>query len=174
MVLSEIQRLPTNDKLTWIQSPDGLLQLEKWLSEEGLSLHKVAELLRVSPNTIYRWRTYPVIAEVVAAYLPQKVKKVAPVDLSRGAAYRIIYAYEDHKTYIRGCIMDEYTTPEELWDSIFVQQYFGSFGLTEAVYRTQYLAEIKTGLYKISNYYCLTYSTVSKKGCIKPIKPPTT
>lgn len=72
--------------------------------------------------------------------------------------------------------MSEYDSPESLWDSIFVQQYFGSFGLYKTFdtkYRAEYTTAMRqTGVYKLSNWYILAYCSINKKGLIKPQIPP--
>ena len=55
MILSEIQKLPIDAKRDWVQSKEGLAQLQEWLSAR-LPLGSVAQMLQISNNTIYRWR----------------------------------------------------------------------------------------------------------------------
>ncbi len=172
MDLSKLQNLATEDKLLWLRCSVGLQQLEEWLSEN--SLRKIAHMMGIDPKTIYRWCKYPDIAEVVAPYAPIKSPKVDPIDLSRDATYRIICAYEDHKTYLKGAIYGEYHSPENLWNSKFIQGYFNTFGVWGSEYRTQYSEAInRKGTYFISNYICATYCKVSAKGKIIPLVPST-
>ena len=167
MVLSEIQSLPANEKCLWLQSPQGLEQLQKWLSE-GLSLRKIAQTLQIDGDTIYNWRyRYATVSEVMAHYVPVRAVKVAPVDLSRGAAYRIICAFEDHKTYLSGRILFEFKTANDVWDSLFIQRYFDSYSVEKCGYLNTYLEAIKCGVFKMSSYYCITYGYVTKKGLIR-------
>lgn len=175
MDLINLKTLSTNEKLAVLKTTAGLQWLEELLSE-GNSLSKISDMLGVEPSILYRWKTtYPDIKELVAPYLRAKTQKIETIDLSKPLAYRIIYAYDDLRPSIRGYIMAEYDSQDDLWDSIFVQQYFGSFGLysvSDAKYREEYLTAMRqTGVYKLSNYYLLAYCSVNRNGLINPQKP---
>ena len=175
MDLNDVQILPVEEKLQWLKSTEGLLKLKELLSE-GNSLPTVAKLMSINSKTIYRWRDcYIEISDVVAPYSTAKAKatKDEPVNLARGLDYRIIYAYDDCGRHFKGCIMEEFDTLEKLWASIFVQQYFNSFGKSEHEYLSAYLNAMQIdGFFKLSNWYLLTYSYVTKKGLIKTHKSP--
>jgi len=175
MNLFDLRKLSKEDKIALLRTTGGLSMLQTALSE-GNSLRKIADMLGVKPSILYRWEnTYPDIKEAVTPYIRAKTPKTEPIDLSEPLAYRIIYAYGDLGLIsIRGCIMSEYGSPEELWNSIFVQQYFGSFGLCTASitkYHEEYLVAMRTtGVYKLSNCYLLAYCSVGKQGKIIPHK----
>ena len=161
------------DKLSLLHTTGGLQMLQTALSE-GNTISKISDMLGVEHSVLYRWKdTYPDIKEVVAPYL--RARKTEPTeDLSQPLNYRIIYAYDELRPNIKGFIWDEFLTAEEAWDNPFIDYYFSSFNNYDArKYREDYLAAIKsTGFYKLSNWYMLTYCSVTKKGLIKPQKPP--
>jgi len=173
MDLINLKTLSTNEKSAVLKTTAGLQWLEELLLE-GNSLSKIADMLEVEPSILYRWKNiYPDIKEVVAPYL--RARKTEPIeDLSQPLNYRIIYAYDELRPNIKGFIWDEFLTAEEAWDNPFIDYYFSSFNNYDArKYREDYLAAIKsTGFYKLSNWYMLTYCSVTKKGLIKPQKPP--
>lgn len=168
MALTNLKTLSTNEKLAVLHTSAGGQQLEEWLAA-GLSLSRIARILDIQTDTMCRWcRKYPDITAIVAPY-----SHIVLEDMTRPPAYRIIYAYYAYGAYFKGCIMEEYSTLEEVWSSIFVQQYFSSFGKSEVDYYESYLAAMKnSGAFKLSNWYLIAYCTVSKKGLIKPEKPP--
>lgn len=174
MDLINLQKLSVDDKLSLLRTTGGLQMLQTALSE-GNTLSKISEIIGVEPPILYKWKkNYPDIQETVAPYLRAKTPKIEPIDLSKLLAYRIIYAYDDLRPNIRGYIMSEYDSQDDLFDSIFVQQYFGSFGLYtefDAKYRDEYLIAMRTtGVYKLSNWYLLVYCSVDKRGKIIPHK----
>jgi hypothetical protein len=176
MDLTNFHTLATNEKLAVLRTSAGLQWLEELLSE-GNTLSKISEIIGVKPSILYKWKkNSPDIQEAVAPYLRAKTQKIETIDLSKPLAYRIIYAYDDLRPSIRGYIMAEYDSQDDLWDSIFVQQYFGSFALysvSDAKYREEYLVAMRTtGVYKLSNWYILAYCSVNKRGKIIPHKYP--
>lgn len=173
MDLSEIQKLPVEGKLEWLQSPAGLIQLSDWLSDNA-SLRRVAKLLSIDSKTIYRWRrSYPAVAEIIASYLP--ATKDTAANLARPAAYRIIVGY-NHSTLRQypkhGCnIHSEYATPQELWDSDFITNYFKPFGVSKANYFADFLRKIDdSSLYHLSNYFSIAHCDVTRKGVLRVLK----
>jgi len=174
MDLSEIQKLLVEGKLEWLQSHAGLIQLSDWLSDNA-SLRRVAKLLIIDSKTIYRWRrSYPVIAEVIASYLP--ATKDTSANLARPAAYRIIVGY-NHSTLRQypqsgGCsIHSEYVTLKEVWESEFITNYFISFGVPKADYLSDFLRKVShDSVYHLSNLFSIVYTDVSKLGVIRVLK----
>jgi len=168
MALTNLQNLSTADKLLVLRTTAGLQQLEEWLVS-GLSLSKIARILGIQTDTMYRWcRKYPDITATVVPYA-----HIVLEDLTRPPAYRIIYAYDAYGAHFKGCVMEEYSTLDDVWASIFVQQYFNCFGKSEVDYYESYLAAMKnSGAFKLSNWYLIAWCTITKKGLIRPIKPP--
>lgn len=174
MNLLDLQKLSIEDKLSLLRTTGGLQMLQTALSE-GNNLSQIANMLGVEPSALYRWKNiYPDINEVVAPYIRTKKPKTVPIDLSEPLAYRVIYAY-DSKHSLKGFTMSEYDTLEAMWDSIFIQQYFGTFGLLttfDTQYHKEYLIAMRTtGVYKLSNWYLLAYCSVDKRGKIIPQIP---
>lgn len=159
MNLANLKHLSALNKLQLLRTTGGLTMLANALAQ-GHSISQIAVMIGITSETMCRWQAvYPEINNEIVPYIQ--------------AAYRIIYAYDDRKTYIRGCIVEEFDTLEAVWNSIFVQQYFSTFKKSELDYYESYLAAMRnTGFYKLSNYYLIIYGTVNKKGYIKPCKPP--
>jgi hypothetical protein len=157
MNLSNFNHLSASDKLELLRTTGGLTMLANALSD-GYSLRQIAKMIGITPKTMYRWQaTYPEIAAEITPYTQ--------------AAYRIIYAYDAYGKHFKGYVMEEFDTLDEVWSSGFIQQYFRSFGESEAAYQSAYLdAMVNIGFYRLSNLYLLTYCTVNKKGLIKPQK----
>ncbi|MDR3597085.1 hypothetical protein [Clostridium sp.] len=168
MALTNLKTLSTSEKLAVLHTSAGGQQLEEWLVS-GLSLSKIARILDIQTDTMYRWcRKYPDITAIVAPYA-----HIVLEDLTKPLAYRIIYAYDAYGAHFKGCVMEEYSTLEEVWSSIFVQQYFNSFGKSEVDYYESYIAAMQsTGCFKLSHWYLIAYYTLNRKGLIKPQKPP--
>ena len=176
MYLKKLQNLNIDDKLMVLCITTGLETLE--ILAEGKTLRQLAQVLKISYNTLNIWRkNHPEIAEILGYPNPKPEPKPEPKpttpDLSRDPAYRIIYAYDAYGTHFKGYIMEEHTTLQEVWSSIFVTLYFRSFGKSEIEYLGAYLTAMQiTGAFKLSNWYLLTYCDVTKKGLIKPREPP--
>lgn len=100
MDLINLKTLSTNDKLAVIHTTAGL----QWLGErllDGKSLRQIAHLLSIDPKTIYKWRNYTAIAEVIdKVRLSKVVTANSMICEPRGAAYRVILAY-DNSSFIR-------------------------------------------------------------------------
>ncbi|WP_238900046.1 helix-turn-helix domain-containing protein [Clostridium sp. YIM B02500] len=153
-----------------LRTTAGLQQLEEWLAE-GNSLGKIARIIGIHTETMYRWRDkHTDIAVIVAPYAPIASETVA--DMSRPPACRIICAYDDRKTSILGTIYDEYETPEDLWNSEFMKEYFDFWGVDPSKYYPQYYEALKAkGVYHLSHYICIAYCEINAKGKIKPLAP---
>lgn len=172
MDLEKLRKLTTADKLISLRTTAGLQQLEEWL-KEGKSLSKIARIVGICAETLYRWSVkYPDIAEVIKPYAPIMATPIA--DMSRPVAYRIICAYEDIKTSILGSIYDEYETPEELWNSQFMKEYFGLWKIDASDYYDEYKKSLSSrGVYRLSHYICIAHCKVTARGKIKPLASPT-
>lgn len=159
MDLSSLKSLPASDKLQLLKTTGGLTLLANALAD-GHSLCQIADIIGITPKTMYRWQvTYSEIAAEIASYTQE--------------AYRIIYDYEDYHTHFKGCIMNTYNTKEEMWSSIFVQQYFCTFDKSESEYLSDYLDSMqKKGFYRLSNRYLLAFCTIDRQGFIKTLKTP--
>lgn len=114
-------------------------------------------MVGITLETMYRWKAvYPEIAAEIAPYTK--------------AAYRIIYAYDARNTNIQGVIHSKYETPEELWHSPYMRNYFKAWGITGDKYYPLFLDSLKNrGTYHLSNFTLITYSRISADGKIIPI-----
>jgi len=136
MDLETLKSLSTPEKSLWLRTPTGSKQLAEWLAA-GLSLSKIARIMGIHAETIYRWRAkHPDIAVIVTPYAPIETEPV--VDMSRPPAYRIICGYDDRKTSILGTIYDEYGTSDDLWTCGFMKDYFDFWGVDPSKYYPHY------------------------------------
>lgn len=158
MTLSSLKPLSASDKLQLLRTTGGLTMLTEALSA-GHSLRQIADMLGITLETMYRWQAvYPEIAAEIAPYMQ--------------ASYRIICAYDARNTNIQGYIHSAYSTLLELWDSPYMRNYFGSWGITGDEYYPLCLESLKNrGTYHLSNYTLVVYSRVSADGKIIPVSP---
>lgn len=159
MDLANLKPLSALNKLQLLRTTGGLTMLANALAQ-GHSLSQIAEMIGVTTKTMYRWQaTYVEINDEIIPYTK--------------AAYRIIYAYDDYHTHFKGCIMNTFANPEEMWSNIFIQQYFKTFNKSKDAYLSAYLKAMQIkGYYKLSNRYLLTFCTIDRQGFIKTIKTP--
>ncbi|MBC2457159.1 helix-turn-helix domain-containing protein [Clostridium beijerinckii] len=157
MDLTNLRPLSAADKLQLLKSTGGLTMLANSLAQ-GHSLRQIADIIGVTTKTMYRWQaTYPEIFAEIAPY--------------KQAAYRIICAYDAHNT-IKGYIHSAYRTPQDLWNSQYIRDYFGSWGINGDKYYPQCLESLKNrSTYHLSNYTLIAYSRVSADGKIIPVVP---
>lgn len=170
MDLTNFHTLATNEKLAVLKTSAGLQWLE-YLLLEGHSLRHIAHLLGIDPKTIYRWRNYPDIAEVIAQVRASKmITANSAVCEPRGAAYRIIIAYTATSSYIKGQIHSEYENPQDLWNSQYIRDYFKSWGITGDKYYKEYLDSLNAkSVYHLSNYTLIVFAKVTAKTKIIPV-----
>ncbi len=170
MILTNFSTLSTAEKLAVLRSSAGLQQLNDWLSA-GKSLRQIAYLLGIDHKTMYKWRKLPDLAEMIAQVKTSKIVTANSVMCEpREAAYRIIIAYTATSSYIKGHIHSEFETPEELWNSRYISDYFDSWGINGDTYYADYLDSLRTkSVYHLSNYVIISYCKVSAKARITPI-----
>lgn len=170
MDLMNLKTLSTNDKLAVIQTVAGLQWLEERLLE-GKSLRQIAYLLGIDHKTIYRWRNYPDVNEVIAKVKSSKIVTASSmVCESREAAYRVILAYDDRNAHIKGAIHSEFDTFSDLWNGSYIKDYFKSWNITGDEYYAECLESLKNrGTYHLSNYCLVVYARVTAKARIVPI-----
>lgn len=167
MVLSEIQSLPTPEKLLWLSSPDGIAQLREWLSM-GYSMRKIAAALNLHCATLRMWCKQDVeLAEIITCHQSNQQQ----ADYTAPPAYRLILEYSSKCKH--GKILATYETAEDVWQSHTIQLYFGSYGLSAPDYIDNYIAKInQCGIYRLSTMYCIAYCTVDRQGIIRVLIPP--
>jgi hypothetical protein len=163
MVLSELQALSTADKLHYLSSTDGLTQLQEYLTA-GLSLFKIAQTLGIHDSTLYKYCDRdPAIVALTGRPL------VTVQDIRREPAYRLLYATSNYNfRCYHDKIIEEYSTPEELWYSDFIINYFKSFNKNADDFYDDYLKRLSSaGLYRLSHLYNIAYCYVNRRGVIK-------
>lgn len=157
MVLSELQSLSQKEKRRWLQSPDGLTQVQEWLST-GYLLPQIADILGLPRRSIY-----------IICNLNSELAAIIGKQVNRPPAYRLIVGLDCNR---RGTIVAEYDTAEDAWQTDFIRRYFRSFGFSENNYYTDYLSTIhSTGIYKLSNIFCIAYCEIDKIGILRIRKP---
>lgn len=158
MDLTNLKHLSALNKLQIMRTTGGLTMLSNALSD-GHSLRQIADIIGVTSKTMSKWQAvYPEIAAEIAPYTQ--------------AAYRIVCAYTDHGTYIKGHIQSAYRTPSELWNCAYMRNYFGSWCITGDKYYPQCLESLKNrGTYHLSNFTLIVYSRVSADGKLIPLIP---
>lgn len=153
MNLSSLKPLSASDKLNLLKTTGGLTMLANALAD-GHSLRQIAAMIGITPKTMYKWQAvYPEIAAEIAPYTQE--------------AYRIICAYTDHGTYIKGVIHSTHKTPLELWYGSYIRNYFKAWNISGGEYYPQCLESLKNrGAYHLSNFTLIVYSRISADGKI--------
>lgn len=170
MKLENLQNLSTADKLLLLQTTGGLTILEEAATSNSLS--SIAKMLKVSTDTLNRWRKYPEIAAILGE--PKSRLEPKP-DLSRPVAYRILVGY-NHNTARqyphRGCsVHSEYPTALAAWDSGFIANYFRPFNVSKDNYLSDFFQKLSyDGVYHLSNLFSIAYTDVTRTGVIRVIK----